>query len=529
MLGGEKVGRNNFFNFCEACGFIIDDDQRKIINEIFNDIEKDTLISFVLMPNAAGKTNLSLLLCWYFMSNRLNPLLYSPMRMKHDYRYVKLAKENEKYIDQMDYANAGDIRTKIANKYDFIIADGLAYIDINNVKKNDVSEFIQELMSCKSDEIRDIDIREEYLEWMGQRYLSKVTMKSKAKVIIFMKRDDFKLCCKTTFGLSTKKNIIDIYPKSDKKQVSDARTEISQSSYKQIENNFFRQFSEQLDRIECKVDDVSSKVSAVYDIVQNVQKKVEVQKQVISTCSELMDEDNVEALIDKSLSKLMKQMSEEILKLEKMDAFKNYERLVRIRMGDEAWSKLEDESKRFLVTAKFTFAQNIIFGGSEIDYSSICLLASKAFEIELAKRFVVKYVDFLETQRDISGNYEKWPSSVVKYDKDKRQLRPLQIDEFMLGNCPYIFGILESKKRDNNCNKSYFEKYCRSKLMKKEKTNDLQQVIKNLDFQIKTIKDKFRNPAAHKNSISMEEASYCIDYILEVERVLKSMLELFEY
>ena len=56
-----------------------------------------------------------------------------------------------------------------------------------------------------------------------------------------------------------------------------------------------------------------------------------------------------------------------------------------------------------------------------------------------------------------------------------------------------------------------------------------QEHVNKLDKEIKIIKDNFRNPAAHKNSISMLEASACIDYILEIERVLKYMLEMFNF
>lgn len=67
------------------------------------------------------------------------------------------------------------------------------------------------------------------------------------------------------------------------------------------------------------------------------------------------------------------------------------------------------------------------------------------------------------------------------------------------------------------------------KEFKKSKCSDLDGIINKLDKEIKIIKDNFRNPAAHKNSISMLEASACIDYILEIERVLKYMLEMFNF
>lgn len=100
-------------------------------------------------------------------------------------------------------------------------------------------------------------------------------------------------------------------------------------------------------------------------------------------------------MVDKIVLKLTQQISEEIQQFEKTGAYRNHAKLVEARMGEEAWKKLTDESKRFLITAKFMFEENVILGDS-VDYSSICLLASKAIEVELAKRFVKSYCKYLE-------------------------------------------------------------------------------------------------------------------------------------
>lgn len=39
------------------------------------------------------------------------------------------------------------------------------------------------------------------------------------------------------------------------------------------------------------------------------------------------------------------------------------------------------------------------------------------------------------------------------------------------------------------------------------------------------IKDDYRNKAAHKNSMDVVSAKECLDYVIEVQRVLGQMLE----
>ncbi len=122
-----------------------------------------------------------------------------------------MVKTNEKYFSQIDFANAGDIiEKKKENKhYDYIIADGISYTDINHIDKREIVELIQSFTTNGTcDSVNDVEAK---LQWIGQRILSKITVASKSKVIIFMKRRDAELCRNTTFMLSTKKNEIDVF------------------------------------------------------------------------------------------------------------------------------------------------------------------------------------------------------------------------------------------------------------------------------------------------------------------------------
>ncbi|MCR5667396.1 MAG: hypothetical protein K6G01_11290, partial [Eubacterium sp.] len=102
------------------------------------------------------------------------------------------------------------------------------------------------------------------------------------------------------------------------------------------------------------------------------------------------------------------------------------------------------------------------------------------------------------------------------------------VENFTLGICPYIMGILGGES-ERKANRQSFEKYCKEQLMKHLSLNEIHSKIKEFDGYIRCVKDNYRNPAAHKTTMSMLEASKCLDYILEIERVLKIMLEQFAF
>lgn len=270
------ITKEDFLEFCKESNFRIDKYQEKIIDHIFEDIKSQTLISIIFMPNAAGKTNLSVLLSCYFQKSGEVPLLYSPMEMKEDYSYNQLVKTNEKYFSQIDFANAGDIiEKKKENKhYDYIIADGISYTDINHIDKREIVELIQSFTTNGTcDSVNDVEAK---LQWIGQRILSKITVASKSKVIIFMKRRDAELCRNTTFMLSTKKNEIDVFAE-DKSIENDHIPDLQ--NVKSLMEDIAKQFKSQLKRIESKVDDVNQKLDAIHEVVQEIQSNVSNQKQ----------------------------------------------------------------------------------------------------------------------------------------------------------------------------------------------------------------------------------------------------------
>jgi hypothetical protein len=47
--------------------------------------------------------------------------------------------------------------------------------------------------------------------------------------------------------------------------------------------------------------------------------------------------------------------------------------------------------------------------------------------------------------------------------------------------------------------------------------------------QVETVKTEYRNPAAHTNELKFVKAQECFDLIVDVEKLLKKMLDAFAY
>jgi hypothetical protein len=278
--------------------------------------------------------------------------------------------------------------------------------------------------------------------------------------------------------------------------------------------------------LEKKIDHLQNDVTHILSVVNELNETVNENKGVLGLYFSVHDEDDLES--DLFVSKLVEKMTSEMLgKISKFESQEKYQKilkLVMVRLGEDAWNKLDPESQKFLVTAKFMFMENMNLA-EEIDYSSICLLSSKAFEVELAKRLVTEYEAYLGSKKIPES---RWPKGLLVFNKRKGTYERMKVEDFTLGSCPYIMGVLGSES-ERKTNRQSFETYCKEQLMKNLSANEMSSKISEFDGYIRCVKDKYRNPAAHKTTMSMSEASECLDYILEIERVLKIMLEQFAF
>lgn len=192
-------------------------------------------------------------------------------------------------------------------------------------------------------------------------------------------------------------------------------------------------------------------------------------------------------------------------------------------LGDEAWNKLSENSKTFLISSKLMF-HNLKDITEIIDYSGVCILVTKALEVEMHKRFFEEYLDYLFNK--FRNNFSKYPTGLLHNRK------PMRPEKFNLGSLAYIlclrFGKYD-KNEDRLRNKQILIEYCKDRLFKESEKNMIEEKIEEYAKAIEKIREKFRNPSAHTNKIQKIDAEECFNIVLDVEKLLKKMLNSFEY
>lgn len=196
-------------------------------------------------------------------------------------------------------------------------------------------------------------------------------------------------------------------------------------------------------------------------------------------------------------------------------------------LGNENWDKLENESKKFLITSKITFKSLNRLDENLMDYSGVCLLVTKALEVELTKRFCKWFL------KDLKGkDYSEYHSSLLKTNYKNGDRYKIKPKDCTLGTITYLlgFGGSENPNEEYEKNLSISVQYSKKRLFKNFSDND--DEIKKTLIEYGTYVDKirldYRNPAAHTGLLNQTKANECFEYVIELQKVLKIMLDSFD-
>lgn len=180
------------------------------------------------------------------------------------------------------------------------------------------------------------------------------------------------------------------------------------------------------------------------------------------------------------------------------------------------WNKLDEDSQSFLITAKRTYDMMSKMNDKEpLDYSGVCLLVTKAVEVEITKRFFDQYKEFLKKK---CGTNIYWPKSLKGKDKNKIMTR----NEFTLGSVIYVVGYDKYFNIENKSDYNLFLQYATNCLFL-QNCNVKEEIKLDLNF-IENVRKDYRNPSAHKSRMEFTTAKECLDYVLDVKHMLKEML-----
>ena len=250
-------------------------------------------------------------------------------------------------------------------------------------------------------------------------------------------------------------------------------------------------------------------------------------------------ESDIESVSEIALKKLQDKVAEIVSGLTQKtlsEGDQNYfEEYLISELTLDVWNKLDDKSKAFLITAKSNFESMIKMKDSEsFDYSGVCLLVTKALEVETTKRFFLYYKDYLSQKyKSVSS----WP--YVLRQKNRGQITDSVIadNEFTLGSVVSVVGY----KRDYGSNGTIIEYTIQHTGTKNEFLNYAQQVLfktsdrhkaeteleKDYKF-IEKVRLDYRNPSAHRDRLTITSAKGCLDYVIDVQHMLKEMLSVMK-
>ena len=272
---------------------------------------------------------------------------------------------------------------------------------------------------------------------------------------------------------------------------------------------------EQVEVIDKKVDIISEKLDMLNDSIAGY--KSLISKVFKETDSVEFNEGIIAAFCDQCIETITKDIN-------RRNCLNEYdtERGELINsFTEQTWNLLDQITKNFLITAKIAY-RHLSHLDDMVDFSSVCLLASKALEHEVNKRFCIDYIKYL-CFRGIP--LENFPTPLIKRKNNKLTV----VNAITLGNTAYILCLFKdptvSADAQENNQKLLLD-YCTNVLFI-EKKIDIKLTIEDYAKKIQSITNKYRNPSAHTAEMPKSSAKECLDFLVDVEKFLKTMLESF--
>ena len=272
-------------------------------------------------------------------------------------------------------------------------------------------------------------------------------------------------------------------------------------------------------RIESKIDDIAKQIEVLSRQILGYQSLVERQLELAITPAE--EERIIHAFSEECTERIVTEVG---LKNSEKDFNTELNRLVN-SFGENAWNKVDESSKTFLVSSKVIF--NNLNGLEDIvDYSGVCLLVTKALEVEMSKRFCKNYLSYLKTKYPGKSNYPKFPTALLN-----QYGRPIKPNHFTLGSVAYVLCYLEADNLTEDQKKNNKERlieYSKEKLLTGKSNDEILEILHDYADSIEEVRKDYRNPSAHTNELKKVDAEQCFALVVDVEKLMKRILDSFD-
>ncbi len=273
-------------------------------------------------------------------------------------------------------------------------------------------------------------------------------------------------------------------------------------------------------KIDKKVDEIADKLDEITKIIGDYQSLVSRQIEMANNKEEI--DRIISAYTDECVSRIVNGVNGRYAE----KAYSAEKAKLMLSLGESIWNKLDPVSQNFLITAKVTY-NNLVTMSDIIDYSGVCLLVTKAVEVEMSNRFYKKYREFLRGKYPGKSGYTQYPTPLIdKYGK------PISAKHFTLGTVAYIlcYSLDDSLTPEQiNNNHAKLMEFMSSCLMKGKNEQVIDSHVQFIAEGVEDIRTDYRNPSAHTNQLKSTNAQQCFDLVLDVEKLLKTMLDSLDY
>ncbi len=265
------------------------------------------------------------------------------------------------------------------------------------------------------------------------------------------------------------------------------------------------------------VEDINAKLDVISNNLNRIQSQSE---KLIRTA---WSEEEIDRIIEVHTTECVENILEYKREISKDIQFREEEAKLIESFGYETWDKLSDDSKTFLITAKFMYNRFLELE-EQIDYSGVCVLVTKSLEVEIFKRFFKNFIEYLDEKYE--RDYTKYHTALL-YNKEK----PLRPERFTMGNIAFVMckkQRWEDSEEEIENNRERLMEYCHERVFSNNSTEEIERMLDSYASSIEMIKHKYRNPSAHRNHIRRKTAQECFDLIVDVHKLLKEMLDSFD-
>ena len=275
-----------------------------------------------------------------------------------------------------------------------------------------------------------------------------------------------------------------------------------------------------LDEIKDSVDVLADEIRRLAGRIEGYQSLVERQLKLASD-----DEEEIEHIIHSYVDECAGRIVDELKHSYGQKEQEIEENKLKTLLGDSAWNKLQESSKSFLISSRVMY-NSLVGMKSKIDYSGVCLLVTKALEVELSQRFYRGFVAFLKEKYPGKSKLKEWPLGLLD-----RNGNSLAAEQFSMGNISEILCRWHDPRATEDQRKNNREKlldYAQEKIFTNESRKEIGDLLLEYADEIEAIKKNYRNPSAHIGELTEVNAKDCFDIVLDVEKFLKRMLDSFD-